>query len=949
MRDVRLSVLAVAVAWLIGIGLLDNTVKAQSLTVKLKAEGAASLADAARQRGNAVQGAILFPQQVIGCANCHAAGGQNLLGPDLGEMGPEATDIYLAEALLVPSKVIRKGFESVTVITRLGKTHVGRVIDKAGDHVVLRLAAADRRLITLPKSEIEEIAPNAKSAMPDGLVDQLKDRQQFLDILKYMMEIKAAGPSRHTGTSTPRAGAGELDAKLRGLVLLDDFKCAACHGDIAAGSSIPPKQAPRLAWAAGRINPRYIERFIAAPSQVKPGTTMPNTMGMLEVAARQVAAREITHFLVSLGSVSDRRATFQTQPLDQVAAERGRELFHSVGCVACHSPRGEDGVERLAKSSVPLGRIDQKYNINGLVALLENPHVVRPSGRMPNMQLSHWEASDVAHYLLITSGLDVEPPFRLDRMLAEKGKTQFRQLGCDRCHTGLGSKIQSEGSDAQSSRSSQVISFANPSFSAARKDRGCLSENVGRWPHYELGESQRSAMRAALQRGPIELTEHQQIALTLATFNCVVCHQRGNMGGVPTERDEYFHTTNPNLGPQGRIPPPLTNVGAKLKPKWMRQVLVSGRTIRPYLLTRMPQYGADNVAHIVDLFQRVDQLPEVKFATFTDLKLMRNAGSELAGTGGLNCIACHTFQQKPAATMSAVDLTEMAERLEKNWFHHYMLNPQRLSTNTVMPSFWPGGRTIRKDILDGKTDLQVEAMWQYLLDGRQARTPRGLIRKPIELVAKDEAVMLRRKYQGIGKRGIGVGYPNQVNLAFDAEQMRLAMIWKGKFADPAGVWRSQGHGSVRPLGRDLIRFAVGPELDDAVHPWPVDEGRPPRHQFKGYDLDLLQRPTLKYRFDTIDVEDYPLDVRDEASGGVLIRRTLTFTSELGRPDVVFRVATGQKIVLEENGTFLIGKSLRIRIDAKHRGQIVKTPAGPQLRIPLDIGPGKSTLVIEYAW
>ena len=61
--------------------------------------------------------------------------------------------------------------------------------------------------------------------------------------------------------------------------------------------------------------------------------------------------------------------------------------------------------------------------------------------------------------------------------------------------------------------------------------------------------------------------------------------------------------------------------------------------------------------------------------------------------------------------------------------------------------------------------------------------------------------MLRRSYQGIGKRGIGVGYPGGVNLAFDAEQMRLAMIWKGKFADPSGVWRGQGSGNVRPLGR----------------------------------------------------------------------------------------------------------------------------------------------------
>ena len=87
--------------------------------------------------------------------------------------------------------------------------------------------------------------------------------------------------------------------------------------------------------------------------------------------------------------------------------------------------------------------------------------------------------------------------------------------------------------------------------------------------------------------------------MTLTTFRCVACHQRGDLGGVSPERNEYFQTTNPNLGPQGRIPPRLTGVGAKLRPKWMRQVLVGGRTIRPYMKTRMPQYGTGNVAHLV--------------------------------------------------------------------------------------------------------------------------------------------------------------------------------------------------------------------------------------------------------------------------------------------------------------------------------------------------------------
>ena len=249
-------------------------------------------------------------------------------------------------------------------------------------------------------------------------------------------------------------------------------------------------------------------------------------------------------------------------------------------------------------------------------------------------------------------------------------------------------------------------------------------------------------------------------------------------------------------------------------------------------------------------------------------------------------------------------------------------------------------------------------------EGRQARTPRGLIREPIELVATDEEIMLRRSYNGIGKRGIGVGYPSQINLAFDAEQMRLAMIWKGKFADPAGVWRSQGHGRVRPLGKEIIRFAPGPELDDATNPWtppkvdpkvkkespPASEGRyrPPDHKFKGYYLDKLQRPTFMYRFGNIEVEDYPVDLRDAKSDSVYVRRVITFLSSEKRENLAFRVAADKKIMSEGRGQFLVGEKLRIRIDEKHQGKIKNAPDGKILFIPLSLS-GKSKLVLEYRW
>ncbi|MCA9070639.1 MAG: hypothetical protein KDA84_17030, partial [Planctomycetaceae bacterium] len=716
----------------------------------------------------------------------------------------------------------------------------------------------------------------------------------------------------------------------RGRVLIDRFRCEACHDRFDKTASLTPNQAPDLLQSLRGINPSYIERFIADPHQVKLGTSMPQMMGGLSDTDRHSAAKAIAHYLHSL--------THQpTKPLsiESLNVERGRELYHSVGCVACHAPRDPSEKEMLKNSSIPLGRLKEKYSLSGLTAFLKNPHLARPSGRMPSLELTHWEALDIAGYLLNFSkeSPTTTPAMQAEIELAVKGKQQFQELGCVRCHS-----INRERT------SPDQLAFA-------KMDplRGCLSNSPGKWPRYQFTDSQRKAIQAAIRQHAPKATTEQQITNHLARLNCFACHQRNGIGGVSAEREEYYQTTNLNLGPQGRIPPALTGVGAKLESKALRDVLVNGHSVRPYMKTRMPQFGAENTISLVSRLEQIDQLPPMEFETFRDEKLIRNAGWELAGTGGLNCIACHTFQMKPAKTMPAIDLTLMGTRLNKRWFYHYLLNPQRFHPGTVMPSFWPDGKSMRKDVLQGNAKLQIEALWQYLLEGRQARTPRGLIVEPIELVATDEAVMLRRSYPSIGKRGIGVGYPHEVNLAYDAEQMRLGMIWKGKFADPGGVWRGQGHGTVRPLGNDLLRFSDGPELESVQSSWTTEQGRLPHHQFLGYVLDDKQRPTFRYKFHDVKVEDNFREIKPQAMSSSGLRRTITFAGQPSSSDFHFRAAVGKTVKPIGSDAFLVDDKLMLKIKSDRPGKVIEAATGKKLVIPLDLSRGKSQLVLEYHW
>ncbi len=121
-----------------------------TLTQQLAKEPAGVLAKAAREQGDASRGAMIFYRPDLLCTRCHAPGEEgNHLGPDPAKSGKETTDVYLVESILQPSKVIKKGFETVRITTKAGKTLTGLFAEERADALVLRDAAQDGKLITI--------------------------------------------------------------------------------------------------------------------------------------------------------------------------------------------------------------------------------------------------------------------------------------------------------------------------------------------------------------------------------------------------------------------------------------------------------------------------------------------------------------------------------------------------------------------------------------------------------------------------------------------------------------------------------------------------------------------------------------------------------------------------------------------------------------------------------
>lgn len=902
--------------------LLWETVVAQqpTLTEQLGREAPEKLVLEAEERGDIVRGAILFHQGKIACAKCHRPQDEkDRIGPDLSRLADDVTAESIVESILYPSKVIKKEYRTSVVVLQSGRVRTGVIVEQSDAALVLRDAGDVTSLISIARSDIEEVAVGDTSIMPAKLADELKSRQQFLDLLRYVLDLKQRGPAAVVRARTQRR---KLSAELQGRVLLSQYNCTACHEDSHGLAAVSRTAAPNLRWSARHLNPEALAAVIADPHGTKPGSHMPQMMSQTAPEARREVAGLIVDFLTALdGSLYPE----PSEPTDNSAVKRGHQVFHSVGCVACHAPRDERAAEQTMENSVPLGDLRGKYSQTALVALLEDPQQARPHGRMPNLQLTHREALDTAAFLLQGAAPARSRPAASPERIAQ-GKSLFHSLKCSACH-----RIDDS-----------AVTPATP-LTDLDRTQGCLADSPSpRTPRFAFSKEQKSAMQTALSAAARQLTDAEKIDTQLTHFHCTACHQRDNLGGVADARRVHFQTTNLNLGEQGRIPPVLTGVGAKLKARWMRDVLVNGRSIRPYMKTRMPRFVETDVTDLMTRLQAADSLSPTPPVVLKDRKAARQQGLELAGNKALNCVACHTYQYKIADTMPAVDLTEMAERLQKDWFHQYMLSPQSFSPNTVMPSFWPGGKAIRSDLAGTPTE-QVEALWQYLLDGRQARAPRGVIRKPLEIVVTDEARMLRRGYPGMGKRGIGVGYPGGVNIAFDAEQMRLAMLWKGQFVDPGGVWYGQGHGRVRPMGR-TVTLPAGPDVDWQNNAWVVDDGRPAQHRFRGYDLDRQRQPTFRYTLGSVSVSDFYFP--QAVDGKVQLGRQITLTTDSPAEPLRLRLLAGP-FRLSADGAAVTSDRLQIRVLSDHT---LQTGAGNSAEIRLVPAANATTkVVLQYQW
>lgn len=510
--------------------------------------------------------------------------------------------------------------------------------------------------------------------------------------------------------------------------LLAGLRCLNCHAPaspVGGAGSMPElaTDAPDLRDTGTRLRADWLARWVADPRSLRPTATMPKVLHG-ETAATD--ARDIAAYLATLGDPAEP----QPEPAapDEEAAEEGGRLFANLGCIGCHTRPDRDDWAADPKR-VPLRFVAAKWKPKALVAFLQQPDRHYAWIKMPNFHLSSDEAGRLAAYLASPPKADLGPVPSTPGDPG-RGAQRFASAGCASCHALPGVVAP------------KATAFA--SIAPERWSKGCLdpAEQAGRKaPDFGLNAGQVAALGALAKLGldslgrdaAPEFAERQVKAL-----NCAACHKRDGsddawtdlqvevaslLEGAPAEEKDPDGLPYP----AAQVRPPLTWIGEKLKPEWSA-AFIAGKIPskpRPYLRARMPAFAsrAEGLAHGLALGHGNPTTSPPDAPADPDLIPV---AQQLVGNMGLNCVSCHNIGKAPAVGVfeaPGINFMHARERLRPSYAARWLRAPIRVDPETKMPSYFNGDASVLPTILDGKADQQIDALWNYLLQGPAIEPP----------------------------------------------------------------------------------------------------------------------------------------------------------------------------------------------------------------------------------
>ncbi|HVW00005.1 MAG TPA: c-type cytochrome, partial [Planctomycetaceae bacterium] len=133
--------------------------------------------------GNAERGRMLFQKH---CAACHQVGQTgHVVGPNLASVSNKSAGDLLI-SVLDPNREALPTFNSYTLVTTQGKILTGIVAAESATSVTLKRAEGQQDVVL--RSEIEQLASNGISLMPEGFEKEITPAQ-LADLIEFIRTL----------------------------------------------------------------------------------------------------------------------------------------------------------------------------------------------------------------------------------------------------------------------------------------------------------------------------------------------------------------------------------------------------------------------------------------------------------------------------------------------------------------------------------------------------------------------------------------------------------------------------------------------------------------------------------------------------------------------------------------------------------------------------------------
>lgn len=532
-----------------------------------------------------------------------------------------------------------------------------------------------------------------------------------------------------------------------GRELLAARRCLACHAPSSpvdgAAQGMPElaMDAPSLGGIGSRLNTAWVALWIDNPRALRSDATMPRLVHHPEPTKTKKIDRRAWDMAAYLSTLNGEPTRVDTAA-NADAAERGSKLFDQLGCIGCHTLPGDEGSKEEAEDRRPLSHIHAKWKPRALRRFLLRPERNYAWIRMPNFKLNEVEAQALASFLLSESRKESAQFLPATKTAGDpaRGSELVESSGCLNCH---GLEVDTKRAES---------SLEAPGLAALREsdwERGCLAEARearGSAPDFQLTERERGSLQAFARVGWPSLQRHSPVEFArrqIEALRCTACHVQDGELDVWSKLTGGTNPLAMVLDPPANPAPPaldgeektidqsrphLTWVGEKLRPEWMARFLAGEitDTIRPWLLSRMPAFSqrGDVLARGLVLEHGQPLLSPPYPASDPE---MAAVAKKLILGDGFNCVSCHDIGKVKALgpfEAKGVDFQFARERLRKSFYHRWMMNPQRVAPESRMPQFADDeGRSAFSGYYDGDARRQFEAIWQYLLEGREISPP----------------------------------------------------------------------------------------------------------------------------------------------------------------------------------------------------------------------------------